>query len=684
MQTIGRYQLLDVLGQGGMAVVYRAYDTELEREVALKLLAAHLITESAFYQRFKREARIIATLEHPSIVPVYDSGIDDNRQPYLVMRLLRGGTLRERRERGELSGAALWPVMRQVAAALDYGHGRNIVHRDIKPVNILFDEKGNAYVSDFGIAKVRDATTTELTGNNVLGTPAYMSPEQFEGGAVDGRCDQYSLAVVLFEALAGQLPFGGRTPNVLMNQHLNDAPAAAHALNPALPPAVSAVLARALSKDPAARYPDVSTFVHELEAASYQPVPSSGMGPRATVEQQQIEGYYRAGLEAFQRSDWSATVAFLGRVLAIDPGYRDASRLRQTALLRLQERRNLPTPLPAPRQEPAIVQPGAGGTQPVAPPARPRNWRPWIVLGIGGLLLAVLLAYGFWPPPDVTITPTPTEDMLTATASPEVTLPPVSGQVQVVAAGGGRWQAGRESGSLSAGTPIGVPQDQRLRIDSEDDVTQLILPDGSIVFLDAETEISIAGAATGAAAFRLESGRVLVSGDPRVIVDSRFGAQASLDLTGLLGVSLSPSLLFEVACLAGQCSLRGENDDEAKWVALPAGKGGIVGNSGRAGPPENADYADYMHLAPDLVPTPTATATRTPTATATATPTRRIYPTATPTVATIVAPSSTPVPPPPPEDTSTPRPAAPTETPTEEPPTPVPTEGPTAYPTTDF
>ena len=193
--TIGRYELRGELGQGGMATVYRAYDAMLNREVALKVMAGHLSTDVSFQRRFEREARVIATLEHPNIVPVYDYGTTAQGQPYLVMRLLRGGTLYDRLVEGKVTQQQLWAILRQVASALDYAHDRDIVHRDIKPVNVLFDEKGNAYVSDFGIAKVRDATTN-LTGNAIVGTAAYMSPEQFMGATVNGRSDQYSLAVV--------------------------------------------------------------------------------------------------------------------------------------------------------------------------------------------------------------------------------------------------------------------------------------------------------------------------------------------------------------------------------------------------------------------------------------------------------------------------------------------------------
>ena len=626
MPTTDRYQLLDVLGQGGMAVVYRAYDTRLRREIAFKVLAAHLITESAFYQRFEREARTIATLEHPSIVPVYDFGIDENKQPYLVMRLLRGGTLRDRRARGELAGADLWPPMHQVAAALDYAHSANVVHRDIKPVNILFDEKGNAYVSDFGIAKVRDTTTGDLTGNNVLGTPAYMSPEQFEGHPVDGRCDQYSLAIVLFEALTGRLPFVGKTPGVLMNQHLNDTPTAAHALNPRLPPAVSTVLGRALAKDPAARYPTVSAFVQELEAASYQTAPPPHTrGPRPSAEQQQLEGYYRAGVEAIGRDDWGTAAALLGRVLAIDVAYRDAAQLRQTAMQRLHTERAAPvSPRPAP--PPTPIHKEAGGTQetPRPEPAAPRNVRPWIVLGIGGLLLAALLTYVFWPtkPPEPVATPAAT--IAKATVAP--TMATVEAVSVVVAADDSSARCGTETTELAAGESLSPGGCRPLQVTGGEGVSELALPDGSRLLLANGAVVNLSPGEADTIAIQLREGRLLLVSDGRATVANVDGAWASLDRAGVLGVFLYPgSRLFEAACLAGQCSLSGEDDEQP--VALRAGQRGVVGNSGRAGPPENADYGGYLALAPDRVPTPTATPTRTPTATPTRTPTPSVTPT---------------------------------------------------------
>jgi len=685
MSTPDRYQLLDVLGQGGMAVVYRAYDTRLQREIALKLLAAHLITESAFYQRFEREARIVATLEHPSIVPVYDFGIDANRQPYLVMRLLRGGTLRDRRARGELNGADLWPPMRQVAAALDYAHSQNIVHRDIKPVNILFDEKGNAYVSHFGIAKVCDTTTSDLTGNNVLGTPAYMSPEQFDVREVDGRGDQYSLAVVLFEALTGRLPFAGKTPNVLMNQHLNEPPAAAHTINPALPPAVSAVLGRALAKEPAARYPSVSAFVHELEAASYQTAPPAHVpGPRPSAEQQQLEGYYRAGVEAYGRHDWGTAVAFLARVVAIDGAYRDAAQLRQTAVERLKDRHDTPPrlpPRPPPRPAPPPLHPDAGGQEvkPRPRPAPPRNVRPWIVLGISLLLVALLAAYIYWPRPVVTPTPAPTvAEPVSASETPTVAPAPPGGPsvAVVVAAADAPARCGAETTLLTAGRSLALGDCRPWRITGGDGGSELALPDGTHLILDGGTVVNLSPGVGNSIDIQIGQGRLLVLSDVQATVANADGAWASLDRAGVMGVLRHPStLLFEVACLAGQCSLRGENDAAA--TSLRAGQGGFVNNKGSAEGPENANFDAYVPLAPDRVPTPTATPTRTPSPTPTRTPTPRPYPTATPTLtppsATAGSTASTASPPPPDEDTPTRTPLPPTATPTEPPPTPVPT-----------
>ncbi len=408
--TIGRYELRGELGRGGMATVYRAYDAMLNREVALKVMAGHLATDASFQRRFEREARVVATLEHPNIVPVYDYGITAQGQPYLVMRLLRGGTLYDRLAAGTLTQQSLLAIMKQVASALDYAHDRDIVHRDVKPVNILFDEKGNAYVSDFGIAKVRDATTN-LTGNAIVGTAAYMSPEQFMGGTVDGRSDQYSLAVVLFEALSGRAPFVSDTLHGLMFLHINEPPPDAHALNRTLPPAMSAVLRRALAKDPQERFATAGDFVQMLEAAG-----SSRQGAGDDALRRQLQDHYDTGLKAYQHSDWATAVDFLGRVVALDNGYRNAAQLHQTARFRLQEQqRTTPSTvvmggetnrLTTPSAPPAAATPyvpGAGGTAQPAP-RRANRWP--LLLGLLALLVVGgLAAFFLLRPPSEPSTP---------------------------------------------------------------------------------------------------------------------------------------------------------------------------------------------------------------------------------------------------------------------------------------
>jgi serine/threonine-protein kinase len=178
-RTIGRYQIKKALGRGGMATVHLAHDPRFKREVALKVLPREFLHDPTFHARFEREAQTIAAIEHPAIVPVYDFG-EQEGQPFLVMRYMPGGSLADRLSQGPLTIAETAEVMKRLAPALDIAHEKGIIHRDLKPGNILFDQYGEAYLSDFGIVKLAQATTT-FTGSSVIGTPAYMSPEQVHG-----------------------------------------------------------------------------------------------------------------------------------------------------------------------------------------------------------------------------------------------------------------------------------------------------------------------------------------------------------------------------------------------------------------------------------------------------------------------------------------------------------------------
>ncbi|KPV48937.1 protein kinase, partial [Kouleothrix aurantiaca] len=219
-RRLGRYEILEVLGRGGMAAVYRARDTVLRRDVALKVLYPQYTGDVALVERFQREAVLAAGLDHSNILPIYDVG-DTDGMVYIAMRLLSGQSFADvLRLRGSIAPADLLPIVDQVAAALDYAHARQIVHRDIKPANILIDGDGlhalgsaRAILTDFGIAKSLDAAARGLTATGVLiGTPEYMAPEQIRGGhKVDARADIYALGVVVYRALTGHRPFEGST-----------------------------------------------------------------------------------------------------------------------------------------------------------------------------------------------------------------------------------------------------------------------------------------------------------------------------------------------------------------------------------------------------------------------------------------------------------------------------------------
>lgn len=277
-RAIGPYLVTEKLGAGGMANVYRARHSVTGDEVALKLLALHLEGQPAARARFQHEAALVLGLRHPHILPVYDYG-EDSDLPYLVMRLLGGQSLAERLESALLDAAEAARIVRQLAGALDFAHARGIVHRDVKPANVLLDEAGALFLADFGIA----AVIGETTPGEFVGTAAYAAPEQCLGEAVSGASDQYALGVIAFEMLTGRRPFEGPTALAVLSQHIDAQPPDPLALNPALPSAVRSVCARALAKQPAQRYRLAADFSAALDAALDISAPPNACPPNTRL-----------------------------------------------------------------------------------------------------------------------------------------------------------------------------------------------------------------------------------------------------------------------------------------------------------------------------------------------------------------------------------------------------------------
>jgi tRNA A-37 threonylcarbamoyl transferase component Bud32 len=280
-ETIAGYRLEEQIGQGGMAVVYRAHDERLDRRVALKLLAPGLASDTAFRTRFIRESRAAAAVDHPNIIPVYDAG-DAGGFLFIAMRYVQGGDVRSLFASGQvLSPARVWNIVSQVAAALDAAHAHDLIHRDVKPANMLLDtsarntggkrgqvgdETDHVYLSDFGISKQTLASHLTSTGQFV-GTLDYIAPETIEGKTIDGSVDQYSLACACYELFTGEPPFQRDLGLALLNAHLSTPPPKITARRPELPPAVDLVLAKAMAKNPADRYASCVAFATDLGKA---------------------------------------------------------------------------------------------------------------------------------------------------------------------------------------------------------------------------------------------------------------------------------------------------------------------------------------------------------------------------------------------------------------------------------
>lgn len=271
-QTLGQYELRELLGEGGMGAVYRAFQRTLEREVAIKVLPASLAAQSGYIERFTREARTAAALEHQNIVPVYDYGTQGSIS-YVVMRLLTGGTLADRlthsfeENRPLPSLQETSDITRQLASALDYAHSQGVIHRDIKANNIMFDRQGTPFVVDFGIAKLLNATSA-LTGTGVaMGTPSYMAPEQWQGKDIGPAADQYALAVLVYAMLTGKMPFEADSPYQLMHKHMFDVPTPIHTHRGDLPEALQKVFDRAFEKEPKNRFSSTTDFAKAIDEA---------------------------------------------------------------------------------------------------------------------------------------------------------------------------------------------------------------------------------------------------------------------------------------------------------------------------------------------------------------------------------------------------------------------------------
>ena len=270
---IGHYEVQEIAGQGGMAVVYRAYDSRQRRDVAIKVMMQQHLHNDKLRVRFTREAQTIRTLSYPTIVPLFDFGeFGPDHLPFLVMGYMPRGSLKERIARGALPINEVVKVVQRIGLALDYAHSRDVIHRDIKPGNILFDESDHPYLADFGIAISGHSGQTILTGDNLaVGTPAYMSPEQGKGERVDARTDIYSLGAVLFEMLTGRQPYASDTPMTplaIMLMHVQKPIPDVLTYNPGLPAGMGDVIRRAMAKERAERYATANEMVAALKAVS--------------------------------------------------------------------------------------------------------------------------------------------------------------------------------------------------------------------------------------------------------------------------------------------------------------------------------------------------------------------------------------------------------------------------------
>jgi formylglycine-generating enzyme required for sulfatase activity/predicted Ser/Thr protein kinase len=370
-KRLGQYKIVAPLGEGGMAAVYKAYQQSMDRYVALKILPQHFAADPEFVGRFEQEARVIAKLQHVHILPVHDYGTAEG-YTYIVMPFVETGTLGEILHGEPLPMDRIRKIISQVSRALHHAHSQGMVHRDVKPTNILIDQDGNCLLTDFGITKVVEGTTQFTQTGAILGTPAYMSPEQIKGEVLDGRSDIYSLGIILYEMATGRAPYRAETPPAIFVKHLHDPLPPPRTYNPDLPESVERVILKALAKDPQERFDTAIELTSAFDQATRE-----GSREGTIIE---------------------PVVAPTPQTLIEDPAI-------ETVL-------DEPPPVERVTPLPPIAMPDDGP---------PRNLTRWALLGVGGAIAVVVGFLGIRAILGSGATPTPE-----ATSIPKATTPPAA------------------------------------------------------------------------------------------------------------------------------------------------------------------------------------------------------------------------------------------------------------------
>lgn len=286
-ENVGPYRIIEQLGQGGMATVFKAYHASLDRYVALKVLHPAFGEDAAFEARFQREARVVAKLEHPNIVPIYDYA-EHEKRPYLVMKFIEGNTLKAKLDQGPLSSGEVSKIVEAIGSALAYAHRQSVLHRDIKPSNVLVAADGQIYLADFGLARIAQSGESTLSSDMIIGTPQYISPEQAMGvKELDQRTDVYSFGVMLYEMVVGKVPFNADTPFSIIHDHIYSPLPLPRKVNPNVSDQVERVLLKALAKDRLDRYESVEQMVAAFDETWNQAavITQAALGTRTTLRQ---------------------------------------------------------------------------------------------------------------------------------------------------------------------------------------------------------------------------------------------------------------------------------------------------------------------------------------------------------------------------------------------------------------